>query len=246
MGLISDELMEGDVIGHMSRNPGSTAGSLIGLAIPGIGSLGSIAGRAYDSYNQSVEADRALSEDIGINPEGPDIGRSRTTSAVRDYLGDDARDQKGDIRDAAETFYNKSQVFDPSLAQGDIYGPGMVTSTPGLAAPVAFVDTTPTYNAPTQTANGAFYNSGPKGVAARSLWQNPNDPTMGQQYSPMDTYMGAENMSVDDYTGSAQQDADIAAAQDAFDNDAGGGSMDADGEGGDDWGDWGDWGSDAY
>ena len=162
----------------------------------------------------------------------------------------------GDIRDAAETFYNESQVFDPSLAQGDEYGPGMVTSTPGLEVGVT---TTNTFNAPTSTAKGAFYNSGPKGAAAQSLWQNPNTQNIrdvSPQYvnDPMAGYYGAENMSVSEYTDSAAQAADIAAAQAAFDADdaANGGDYGGaegggwDGDSGFDGGSWGDgWGSES-
>jgi len=241
-GMMADPI--GTVTDQVTGNPYSTAGSLIGnFMTPGYGLIASGIGRGIDSYQQSNAADETLSNDIGISPEGPDIGVDRTTSAFKDFFGYDARDQMGDIRDAAETFYNESQVFDPSLAQGDEYGPGMVTSTPGLEVGVT---TTNTFNAPTSTAKGAFYNSGPKGAAAQSLWQNPNTQNIrdvSPQYvnDPMAGYYGAENMSVSEYTDSAAQAADIAAAQAAFDNDASSGDGGWDGEGGG-WG--GGWGAD--
>lgn len=104
---VTPELIEGDVPGHVTRNPGSTAASLLklgtgaGMFTPAGLALGAI-GSGIDSYNQSNRADEGL-QATGIQATGP-MGQDWTTSAVRDFIpnflgGQEAEDQARDIEE---------------------------------------------------------------------------------------------------------------------------------------------------
>ena len=190
MASLSDMLSDpiGSIGNHISENPYSTAATVIGAPMTmGFSSLLGAAGRAADSYNQSVAADAALANDIGISPEGPDIGRSRTTSALADFFGDDAADQKSDIQDAGSNKYDGSLGFDPSLDQGDEYGPGAYTSTPGSAIGV---DVTNTFDDATSALDAAI--AAALGSNARGLAGPPGQvASMGPTNTATNGFYGA-------------------------------------------------------
>ena len=194
MASLSDMLSDpiGSIGNHISENPYSTAATVIGAPMTmGFSSLLGAAGRAADSYNQSVAADAALANDIGISPEGPDIGRSRTTSALADFFGYSHDDQMSDIQDAASDFYDGSLGFDASLDQGDEYGPGAYTSTPGSAIGVGVTNT---FDDATSALDGAIAAAlgsnarGLGGVPGQIASAGPTNTATNGFYGAYDAY----------------------------------------------------------
>jgi len=115
MGILSDELLRGDITGHITRNPASTIASLATVPMTmGYSLIGSGIGRGIDSYNQSVFADNAL-QAAGIHATGP-RGQDRTTSAWADFFGRDARDQKNDIIEEVKQEIADAKTWNPDTA----------------------------------------------------------------------------------------------------------------------------------
>ena len=126
---VSPELMKGDIAGHVTRSPGSTAASLlkfgtgIGMFTPAGLALGAI-GSGIDSYNQSMQADKDL-QATGIQATGP-MGQDWTTSAVRDFLpsflgGQEAEDQARDIEEEVAELRRKWYELDADDAEANSF-----------------------------------------------------------------------------------------------------------------------------
>ena len=253
---VTPELRKGDFAGHVTRNPGSTAASLLkfgtgaGMFTPAGLALGAI-GSGIDSYNQSTQADEDL-QAMGIHATGPS-GEDRTTSAWGDFFGNDARDQKEDILLKLQRKYGldkegnfiKPPPTDFGSDAGDEINFEQIQQANALRnAPVTITalpdlpSVTPSNNA-INTSNAPFYNSGIQGTNPKSIWQNPNAPSDPRMDDPLGSYSGVENMTSGEYINSPQQALDIETAQQYANADIGqGGGMDADGPGGDDWSGW--------
>lgn len=236
-GMISDPI--GTVTDHVVYNPGAALGSVAGsLMTPGFGLISSGIGRGIDSYNQSNRADEGL-QATGIQSTGP-MGQDWTTSGVRDFFGDDARDQARDIEeevaglrdewyeldqrdaDGAGTFIPRSIMRNNSDygSYTDLDRPDQAFSTP-LQGPGRRAS---------DTAAGQFYNRDTKrfedaytGGDIGPNWDG--NPVIGPQSVVPVTTAPLAPPGIDGDGG-------------LWYDEGGGGGMDADGPGGDDWSGW--------
>ena len=123
---VTPELMRGDISGHVTRAPGSTAASLLkfgtgaGLFTPAGLALGAI-GSGIDSYNRSTKADKGL-QATGIQATGP-MGQDWTTSGIKDFIpeflgGEDAEEQAEAITEEVEGLRDEWFELDNRDASG--------------------------------------------------------------------------------------------------------------------------------
>ena len=123
---VTPELMRGDISGHVTRAPGSTAASLLkfgtgaGLFTPTGLALGAI-GSGIDSYNRSTKADKGL-QATGIQATGP-MGQDWTTSGIKDFIpeflgGEDAEEQAEAITEKVEGLRDEWFELDNRDASG--------------------------------------------------------------------------------------------------------------------------------
>lgn len=240
---VTPELIEGDVPGHVTRNPGSTAASLLklgtgaGMFTPAGLALGAI-GSGIDSYNQSNRADEGL-QATGIQSTGP-MGQDWTTSGVRDFFGDDARDQARDIEEEVAGLRDEWYELDQRDADGaGTFIPRSIMVNNSNYG--SYTDPTrpdQAFSAPLQgpgrrasdTAAGQFYNRDTKrfedaytGGDIGPNWDG--NPVIGPQ-------------SVVPVTSAPLAPPGIDGDGGLWYDEGGGGGMDADGPGGDDWSGW--------